>query len=372
MSVRHFLALLPAFALLPLGQAPAREDEAPPAKLPPPKLVTLQAEKLPLGKALDEVARQTGVRVEDRRGETGPPLRLDLRDATFWQAVDAIAKAAGARVDLYARGARVALVKRPDGYHNPPTSYDGPFRLALKRVAVSEDLETRKALCSLSMEVAWVPGVTPLWLETRPQRLRLLGGDRKELPVSDQGSSLGEVEGAAFQTVDFSVPAPPRSQARLALVEGRLTAIVPSKTVTFTFDTLARLEKAPRGGEERRHTQDGVVCRLDRLTLRRDRWSVRASLLFPPGGKDLDSNQAFTAAAHNEMTLVRADDKRRLSPSDYVVESATSSRAVITYHFTPKGGLGRYRPEDWKVVYRAAGLLAEVPIKFSFRDVPLP
>ena len=142
--------------------------------------------------------------------------------------------------------------------------------------------------------------------------------------------------------------------------------------MTFTFDTLARLAKAPRDSDERRQEREGVVCQVDRLTLRRDRWSVRVSLRFPPGGKKLDSNQAFTAAAHNRMILVSAGGKRRLEARDYVVESAASRRAVVTYHFTPKGGLGRYKPEDWKVSYRAAGVLVEVPIKFSFRDVPLP
>src|SRR5207248_3437136 len=132
-------------------------------------------------------------------------------------------------------------------------------------------------------EVAWVPGLMPLFLETKPQGLRVLGADKKPLPASDEGSSLGEVEGATSQTVDFTVPAPPRSQTRLGLVEGRLTAVAPSQMVTFTFDTLTRLAKAPPDGEERRHTQDGVVCQVDRLTLRRDRWSVRVALRFPPG-----------------------------------------------------------------------------------------
>src|SRR5206468_5027029 len=103
---------------------------------------------------------------------------------------------------------------------------------------VAQDLETRKRLATLTLEVAWVPGLTPLWLETRPQGLRLLDAEKKEVSVPDEGSSLSRVEGEASQSFDFTIPAPPRSQPRIGLVEGRLTAITPTKMLTFTFDTL--------------------------------------------------------------------------------------------------------------------------------------
>jgi hypothetical protein len=34
--------------------------------------------------------------------------------------------------------------------------------------------------------------------------------------------------------------------------------------------------------------------------------------------------------------------------------------------------LVRGKPENWKVVYRTPGPMAEVPVTFEFKDVPLP
>jgi hypothetical protein len=68
---------------------------------------------------------------------------------------------------------------------------------------------------------------------------------------------------------------------------------------------------------------------------------------------------------------VSADGKRRLVARDYVLESSTPRRAVISYHFTSKNG-ARGRPQDWKVTYRTPARILEVPIPFSFKDIPLP
>ena len=51
---------------------------------------TAMNRSIPLSKALDELARQTGVRVEDRRGEADVPIAVDAERATFWQALDAL------------------------------------------------------------------------------------------------------------------------------------------------------------------------------------------------------------------------------------------------------------------------------------------
>jgi hypothetical protein len=106
------------------------------------------------------------------------------------------------------------------------------------------------------------------------------------------------------------------------------------------------------------------------VVLDRDRWTVTVALDYPPGGKELDSYQSWVV--NNEMVLESKDGKRRLARSNYVVESASPRRAVVSYHFrdTDKGRRGR--PEDWKLLYRAPASVIELPITFRFKDVPLP
>src|SRR5207248_3698989 len=114
-----------------------------------------------------ELGRQTGVRVEDRRGQPDAAVTVDLKGVTFWQALDTIAELSGARASFYGRDGKISLVKRPEGYRRPPTSYDGPFRVALKRVATARDLERADGgTCTVTLEVAWVPDLMPLYLET--------------------------------------------------------------------------------------------------------------------------------------------------------------------------------------------------------------
>src|SRR5438552_1968711 len=99
-----------------------------------PRTVTFQESNISLSKALKELARQSGNQVEDRRREKDESrqVKLDLKTATFWQALDAIAKAADARVSLYERDGKIALV---DGPHQlVPVSYSGLFRVTVKEL----------------------------------------------------------------------------------------------------------------------------------------------------------------------------------------------------------------------------------------------
>jgi hypothetical protein len=337
--------------------------------LPAPKRFTPPAEALPLSKALDALAQQTGLRVEDRLGKPGLTVRLNPHPFSFWQALDRIAEAAGARVDLQPSGP-IALVPPPPKWHRPLLSYDGPFRFALKGVRASLDLEGGASHYAASVQAAWEPSLLPLFLETRPQGLRLIDDKGNALSGPDAGSSVAPVDGRTSLTFDIALPSLPRSAARIRLLEGTLTAVVPSKMLTFTFPTLDRLEKAPADAAERAQTQDGVGCRLGKVVLAKDRWTLQVSLDLPAGGKRLESYQSWVV--NNEMWLEGKDGKTRLPSSDYFLNSASSRRAVLTYHFRDKGRKARGKPEDWRVVYRTPASVVEVPVKFSFKDVPLP
>src|SRR5262249_37321269 len=137
--------------------------------LPQAKTVTLSGDKVPLGKALAEVSRQTGIRIENPLGGE-PELRLDLKDKPFWQALDTIAAAANARVYLAPRNGQISLVKRSGGTA-PPASYSGPFRVSLKRISVAHDFDSNSDQTTATLEVCWEPALQPFLLETRPQDL---------------------------------------------------------------------------------------------------------------------------------------------------------------------------------------------------------
>jgi hypothetical protein len=335
-----------------------------------PSRVTLPTGRAPLSKVLADLTRQTGIRVEDNRGEPDREVSLTLKEATFWQALDHIAAAAQARVYLYPRDGRITLVKRSPTMPQTPPSYDGAFRTMVKKVVASLDLETGSRTSTVSLEVAWEPHLLPLLLETRPQSMRLQDDRGRSIPVPEDGNALAPVDGRISLTFDVVLPPLPRSALRIGRLEGQLTAIVPSKMLTFSFDTLAHLDKAPGNGPPRVQSQEGVTCTISKITLAKDHWSVRIVLDYPPGGKTLESFQSWVV--NNEMILVSAQGDRRAPSSSYVLENSSPRQAILTYHFLNKDRRPPGKPEDWKLTYRTPASIIETPLRFSLTDVPLP
>src|SRR5438128_1221247 len=86
------LALLGALLVFcspvaPLAGGDSKDTDADVPKELAPRTITLQETNIALNKALQELARQTGNQVEDRRREKDEIklLKLDLKNATFWQ-----------------------------------------------------------------------------------------------------------------------------------------------------------------------------------------------------------------------------------------------------------------------------------------------
>ena len=345
------------------------------AKMPEVKLINLPSEKVALSQALGELTRQTSIRVEDSRGLPDHPLQLARKQGTFWQMVDAIADTDGARVTLFPTSGRILLEKRGPNYRQPPISYDGRFRSIVKKVTTSRDLEVRDdapghGATTVALEVAWDPELQPLYLETRAHNVRLMDDKKNIVTLPDDGSSLASVDGRIAIGIDLRLPPLPRSVAKISSLEGQLAMIGPSKMLTFIFDRLDKLAKANSRDPERTLLQEGVTCRISDVKLAADHWTVSVELKYPPGMKQLDSNQSWVV--NNEMTLESADGAKRFASTNYVLTSAAPGHAVLSYHFRDKGGLKRGKPHEWKLRYRAPADLIEAPIKFVFKDIPLP
>jgi hypothetical protein len=277
-----------------------------------------------------------------------------------------LAAASQSRVDLYAAEGHIILGPRPADWKPAPVSYSGFFRTSVKRITSALDLESGRSQYTAALEVAWEPALLPLYLETSPRDLVVHDDKGRPLPTRSEGRSLAPVDGRLAITLEVPLPAVERGVGRLGLLEGKLAAVAPNKMVRFDFDALDRLAAAVAKGPVRRE-QDEVVCRVAKVVLEADRWTVQVALDYPPGGVALESFQS--AVVYNEMTLQSTDGKRRLSPSDYALERSSPRSAVLSYHFR---GKDRGKAADWKVVYATPVTLVETPFTFSFKDVALP
>jgi hypothetical protein len=338
---------------------PAAEPSLP---LPKATTITLVVEKTRLSVVLADLSKQAGVLVEDKRGEADDEITLNLKGATYWQAIDAVAESVHANVNINPRDGRVSLTKRKDKAKQQTTSSDGLFRAAVKRVTAVRDFDTESSVYTAGVEITWEPRLLPLFLETQPRGFKIKDENGNNLTVRQEGSSLASVDGRATLVIDLPLPPLDRSTKKIGNLQGTLTAIAPSRMLQLAFKFLDQAEK-------QQVIQDGVTCTITKVDLKStDHWSVRVSLEYPPGGPKFESYQSWVV--NNEMVLENKDGKiKPLASSSYVLEGSTPQRAVLTYHFTAKD---RGKPEDWKVLYRTPASIVEIPFTFSFKDVELP
>jgi len=155
-----------------LAGAPARSDDKKKPDAPAAadnhatavKKVTIQEKEIELSKALAEITKQTGNDVVDRRqGKDDVKIRLELTGVTFWQASMPWPKAADANVAVFERDMKIALTDGP--FQALPTSYDGMFRIRIKRIQIAHNLEADTKQALFTMEIAWEPRFQPLFIE---------------------------------------------------------------------------------------------------------------------------------------------------------------------------------------------------------------
>jgi hypothetical protein len=365
-SLAVLLALLGI--AVPELAALAREPSAEEAKQPDgqaandlaPKTFTYQGD-VSFDKALAELAKQTGNTVVDRRREekNNPTLKLDLHKATFWQALEEIAKAADLRISLYQRDGRIALVDGP--YRVVPVSFSGLFRTSVKRVIGVLDFDNDAHFYVAQLEVAWEPRFQPFLIETHPNELVVEDSHGHSLKIPDAGKGQAPVSGRTAMEIEVRLPAVPRSAGKFGLLKGRLAMIGPSKMLTFTIDKLAKGEK---------QKQEGITVTVGELTMDEERWTVGILLDYPGDGPKFESFQSWLV--YNRIELEQKGRKPFPANGGYEVVSQEGNQAVIRYHFVEEGGLKLGKPSDWKLVYHTPGKIVEVPVAFAFKDVRLP
>jgi hypothetical protein len=344
-------------------------SQAQPNKGPNPGLATIQNNKLTVSDALNQLSKQTNIQVEDRRRKKDQgTIKLQLNNATFWQALDAIAREANASISLYEPDGIPSLVDGP--FSTFPISYHGIFRIALKRLVSSLDFEMSARRLMATIEVAWEPPYRPFLLETRPRKLIVTNEKNQTVAVKEEGGGQAPVEGKLATTFELPLPFVPRPETRLNLIQGEIAIVGASRMLTFSFGSLEELQKDPG---KRAQTIDGVTVKVKKLQLADDLWTAEMALEYPPNGPKFESFQSWLV--NNEIYLKKPNANVRFpNNGGYALESSSSNRAVLSYHFKDDKtkGIKRGRPADWQLFYMTPGVISETVVPFSFNDVPLP
>jgi hypothetical protein len=335
-----------------------------------PKLVTLQNKSIRLTEALDQIKKQTGEEVVDRReGGDNPTLKLDLQKATFWQAVDTVAKEADLRVSLREEDGKVTLREGP--FRALPTSYNGMFRVTVLRLSTTRDLDRDVHECTVDMEIAWEPRFHPLFRQSQAENLVVQDdkGVALKSVVRDGGGRL-PIRNKLTADVQVLLEAPRRGVNHLGLLKGSFSIVGPSKMLGVTFDTLTKVDRSTPVEKVPFKTIDGVTVRIRELTTENDLWTLGMLLEYPHNALEFESFESWLV--HNEAFIENKAGKRFPPTGGYEIVEQEGNKAMINYRFVEEKGLVLGKPENWKLIYRTPGTISKVPIKFEFKDVPLP
>ena len=155
----------------------------------------------------------------------------------------------------------------------------------------------------------------------------------------------------------------PSQRASIAIPRAQ---VAPSRIATFAFGPLDQIKGMPK-------QEDGkVVCRIEDVKLSGNNWKVKVSMSYPPGNAELDdTHSAYQIAATNELVLESKDGKRRFVALPSYVPAATPTSVVVEYNLT-KDNRPTGEAKDWTVSFRAPAAVVQVPVAFTFKDVPLP
>jgi hypothetical protein len=343
------------------------------AKNSQPRPVTFKNTDILLSDALNELHRQTGNLVVDRRlAKSNAKLTLPRTPVSFWQALDEMVRQADARISPYQQDGAVALVDGP--YRVQSVSHHGLFRTVVKGLMVRRDEDAANHVCAVHLETAWEPRFQPFYVGVEASTAGFSRDDEgraREVKIPGLGQ-LG-VAGRGALEWELRMPAPKRSAARIEQLKGTLRVIGPSKMLTFSFDALKPIKQ----GVPLRQEREGVSVSLTRITAQPERWTFDVAIQNPPGGPQFESYQSWLD--NNRIYLEKGQGKGRQvfapqAADEEQLENVTATRAAIRYHFTNRsrtqGPAGKL--EDWRLIYRTPGRIVELTVPFGFKNLALP
>jgi len=335
-----------------------------------PRLCTIQNQAIPLSRALEELTKQTDIKVEDARQNAGddPKVKLALNKATFWQALDAIAREADLQVNLYQKEGTPVLMDGP--HRDVATSYSGIFRLSAKRLTLDRIPEAGEEghFLTVQLELAWEPRFRPLFWEGKADSLSAQDDKGVDLKVLFQGTGRYPLAARMATQIPIRTEAPKRAANKLASLKGSIDVLGPGKMLLFNFEKIAKTEKGKPGPSQ---TQDSVTVTLREFEVEGEkddqRWTATLVLEYPADSPDFESFEQWLV--NNDAYMEKLDkSKRIMKPGTY--ESDVRERKAIVRYFFSEDDMGD--PKDWKLVYRTPGQVLRLPVSFEFKDLELP
>jgi hypothetical protein len=332
-------------------------------------VVSLEGDSIRLSEALEQITRQTGNPVVDRRAILGQPapdpeLHLRFDETPFWTALDSICQKAGLTYQPFSEGRHVELLAASpdDPSAREPVSYSGPFRVTAQRWEITEDLALANSRSyRLVLQVMWEPRLRPFFLALPMNRVTGKDDRGHRVTAANPEAQYEASTDARSLAVEVSLDlAPPDRRAqRIVDLSGALVASTAGRIETFRLDPI--------------HESVGRAMRQGpiELTLREFRsngplWEALLTLRYDRELPAFDSHRSWVFS--NEIFLERSDGTRIDAIAGSNADFPSLGAVEVSYQFSQVPE----RLDTYRLVYQAPSMVVPLSIEFEFHDLPLP
>jgi hypothetical protein len=329
---------------------------------------------LALDEVCAEIEKQTGNRIIDYRQQLGqqsenPHFKLDVKNAPFWEAVDALLDSTKMTVHDYSGHDGLAIVNRGEDElpRRGRAAYVGPLRLEVERIVAERTpgLKTDHSL-KLILAIAWEPRLTPLAITQRTAQLQAIDDQGHALPFADPQATLEApvgVGGGPGAELVLQLNPPPRSVNAIASLKGTLNLALPGNMETFEFDQLTAAVQLDFKPIEQK--KEVVTVRLDQIRKNNDVWEVLTHVSLDNAAQTIPFQQA--GMTPNDAYIL-GPNHHRLDNAGYHFTRKTGNELGIVYQFDqlPENLTG------YTFVYKGLSSVHLLPVDYELKNIPLP
>ncbi len=326
--------------------------------------VTIAGKGIRLSEAIQQLQKQTNNPISDLRdpegtGTTNPALDLDLRDATFFDALDAITKKAGLTTNLSTGDGTIGLMEGMMKT-SPPRASTGPFVVTLKQIGLLRDYLSGQSTATVQLDVAWEPRLRPMLLALKAEELEIVDDQGKPVPPQIDKESTEVVLRPESPTaeINLNLAAPDRAAKALRSLKLKAEVTVPAGMKTFRFPSLAE--------ESVTQSQGDVKVVLNGTEVEENAWKVNVELIYAGEGPVFESYRQ--GLFNNRLWLQKADGSKFEHNGGFSNTNANEGKMGFEYVFVDAPG----KPADYQLVYETPSKVITIPVEAEFKDVILP
>ena len=340
-----------------------------------PRRVTLALESKPAKDVVAEIAKQTGYKLH-WQGNDQTRLSLDLKNATYWEALEKVLNDTGATLNMDDQSGGIHLYQQD--VHSPYYHHNGAFRfqamnfqynrfvnlMNLPRNGQNQDQQNTNLYFGFQVQAE---PKAPLVGIGEPRLLKAEDENGLSLvPVQNEASYVtryyenGGFRNFSYQT-QVNLGRPSKDATRAKLIKGRLPVILLASTrPELTLAKLAKGQKAQSAA---------VELELEDVQEQNKQYFLTMTIKRFERHAEADPNWANCVWQRLELHDAKGRKYLAQGPNNFINGSPTVVQASFQFAPppAPEGKIG----EPVKLIYNHWVTLSH-EVEFEFHDVPLP